>query len=188
MMMADRLSEAAVDVGTDHSQPSRRRRVVVLCVAIATDPQETAPGDRGLEMRWREIRATLIDPQIAGHLGEIVRAGVTGLIVEFGNAVNAVRCAVEMQRDAQAANAGPGRTAPIELRIGVHALESGDHGPELNAGAIGLARRLESAAEAGQILLSAETAAQVAGAPDLVTERLSEPPPACMPDGEPVFR
>ncbi len=187
-MMADRLSEAAVDIGTNYPASSRPNRIVVVSVAIATEQQGAAHGDRHVEMRWREIRAKLIDPQIAGHLGEIISGSATGLVVEFRNAVNAVRCAIEMQRDAHAANAGAGDSAPIELRVGVHASEGGAQGPQTHAETIKLALCVEQAAEAGQILMSAATAAQVAGAPDLVTERLTQPPPAGIPEGEPVFR
>jgi adenylate cyclase len=187
-MIADRLSETAVDIEDSHFVSSRANRIVAVSVAIATDQLVAAPGDRRIEMRWREIRAKLIDPQIAGHLGQIVSASATGLTVEFRNAVNAVRCAIEMQRDAHAANAGAGDAPPLELRVGVHATEGGAKGPQLFDEAIKLALSLEQAAEAGQILISAATAAQVAGAPDLVTERLGRTPAPRAAEGEPAFR
>ncbi len=185
-MIADRLSETAVDIEDNHVVSSRANRIVAVSVAIATDQLDAAPGDRRMEMRWREIRAKLIDPQIAGHLGQIVSASATGLTVEFRNAVNAVRCAIEMQRDAHAANAGAGDAPPLELRVGVHATEGGAKAQQPFEEAIKLALSLEQAAEAGQVLISATTAAQIAGAPDLVTERLGQAPRVA--EGEPVLR
>lgn len=186
-MIADRLSEAAVDIEDSRLVSSRANRIVAMSVAIATDQLDVAAEGRRVEMRWREIRAKLIDPQIAGHLGQIVSASTTGITVEFRNAVNAVRCAIETQRDAHAANAGAGDEPPLELRVGIHAIEGGTSGQQLYDEAIKLAVSLEQAAETGQILVSAAVAAQVAGAPDLVTERLAQPATR-MAESEPVFR
>lgn len=186
-MIADRLSEAAVDIDESHVS-TRTNRIVAMSVAIATDQLDADADDRRIVMRWREIRAKLIDPQIAGHLGQIVSASATALNVEFRNAINAVRCAIEAQRDAHAANAGAGDEPPLELRVGIHAMEAGARGAQLYEEAIRRADLLEQAAQTGQILVSATVAAQVAGAPDLVTERLDEAPNARVAAGEPVFR
>ena len=187
-MIADRLSETAVDIEGSNVVSSRANRIVAMSVAIATDQIGAAADGRRIEMRWREIRAKLIDPQIAGHLGQIVGASATGLTVEFRNAVNAVRCAIEAQRDAHAANAGAGDEPALELRVGIHAMEGGARGQQVYDEAIKLAVSIEQAAETGQILVSAAVAAQIAGAPDLVTERLGQARSSRAADDAPVFR
>lgn len=133
------------------------------------------PDDRRLEMRWREIRAKLVDRQIASHLGQIVSGKADRFIAEFRNALNAVRCAVELQRDIPAANSASSEVSPIELRIGVHLCEDLAAGQATYEESVKTAHSLQEAAEPGAIVLSASTQEQIAGAQDIATEPLARP-------------
>lgn len=70
-------------------------------------------------LRWMEVRATLIDPEIASHGGAILAGAVDRVVAEFDNAPDAVRCAIELQRDMAAAAAAPNAAPSMQLRIGI---------------------------------------------------------------------
>jgi len=54
--------------------------------------------ERGTIARQKTHRAELIDPLIAQHHGRIVKLMGDGMLVEFANVVNAIKCAVEIPR------------------------------------------------------------------------------------------
>jgi class 3 adenylate cyclase len=66
------------------------------------------------------LRKTLVDPAIAAHRGRIVKTTGDGMLVEFASAVDAARCAVEVQCDMAAQNADVPQDVRIEFRIGIH--------------------------------------------------------------------
>jgi len=175
MSLSDRLSEASAGAGAGEHGPPRKHRIVIMVLGIVADPQLIAPGDRRLEMRWREIRAKLVDTQIHSHIGQISSPKPVGLVAEFGNAINAVRCAVELQRDVLAANAKASDLPPLELSIGVHLWEDHAAGHATYEESVRAASQLQEAAEPGEIVLSASTQEQIDGAPDLPTEPLARP-------------
>jgi hypothetical protein len=83
-------------------------------------------GCRGLlpldrDRRRRHAGATtLFDPKITDHRGRIVKNTRDGALVEFGSVVDAVRCAVEIQRGVAEQNADVPQGKRIEFRIGIH--------------------------------------------------------------------
>lgn len=174
-MLTDRLSDAAADAEESEEASPRRQRIVIMALGIVTDPQLMATADPRLEMRWREIQAKLVDRQIAGHRGQIISGTSTGLVAEFTNALNAVRCAVELQRDIQAANARASDLPLAELCIGVHFWEDSADAKTTYDEHVNTAILLQRAAETGGIVLSTATQEQIAGAPDITTQPFTRP-------------
>lgn len=172
----DRVSDASGTSAGEHDA-SRRRRLVIMVLGIVTDPELISPTDRRLLMRWREIRAKLVDTQIGSHLGQIASQQPVGLVAEFANALNAVRCAIELQRDLLAANAKESDLPPLEMRIGIHLAENGSASGATHAETLRVARTLQETAEPGEIVLSAATHEQIAGAPDVETEPVARAAP-----------
>jgi adenylate cyclase len=173
--LSDRLSDAARAVENGGHDSTRRRRLVIMVLGMAAEPRWSAPGDRRLEMRWRELRATLLDAQIGGHLGQIAQSLPAGLVAEFTNPINAVRCAIELHRDVVAANAKAMDLPQLELRIGVHLWESRAPGSPTYEDGVRVAGSLQDAAEAGEIVVSAGICEHVAGAPDIAVEPIRRP-------------
>src|SRR5450631_3648870 len=68
----------------------------------------------------KTFRNTLVDPGIATHHGRIVKTTGDGMLVEFASAVDAARCAVEVQREMAKRNIGVSLELRIEFRIGIH--------------------------------------------------------------------
>jgi len=99
-------------------------------------------------------RKQFVEPLVALHQGRIFKITGDGVLVEFGSAVNAVQCAIDLQNAMAQANVDQPEDQSIVLRIGVNLgdviVEGGDRYGE----AINIAARLESSAEAGRILIS----------------------------------
>jgi adenylate cyclase len=70
--------------------------------------------------RLKALRHELIDPRIAGHRGRIVKTTGDGMLVEFASVVDAVRCAVAVQRKMAERNVAVPADMRIEFRVGIH--------------------------------------------------------------------
>ena len=133
--------------------------------AIADSP--AADEDRTLA-RLRALRSDLIDPTIALHHGRIVKLTGDGALVEFRSVLDAVRCAVEIQRSMIARNSGMPPEQRIEFRIGIHlgdVVEEADG--DLMGDAVNIAARLEAVAAPCAICLSEDAYRQVSGRLDM---------------------
>ena len=110
----------------------------------------------------------LIDPTIAVHHGRIVKRTGDGSIIEFRSVVDAVNCAIELQRAMIERNAEVAPDKRIEFRIGIHlgdVVEESDG--DLMGDGINIAARLEGIANPGAICLSEDAYRQVKGRLDL---------------------
>jgi len=76
--------------------------------------------EEGTLAKLKSFRKTLVDPAIAEHRGHIVKTTGDGMLAEFASAVDAARCAIEVQRGMAERNAGVPRELRIEFRIGIH--------------------------------------------------------------------
>jgi adenylate cyclase len=103
-----------------------------------------------LKLRRQEI----LDPLVAAHRGRIVKVMGDGVLVEFGSAVNAVSCAIELQKRMADANAGAAAGREIVLRIGVNLCDAIVEGADLYGDGVNVAARLQALTEPGGILLS----------------------------------
>jgi TolB-like protein len=123
-----------------------------------------------LKARWRDV----LDPLVARHQGRIFKTTGDGVLVEFASAVNAVQCAVDLQRGMAVANSGELEARHIVLRIGVNLGDVMVEGSDLYGDGINVAARLENLAEPGSICLSAMVHQNVKTKLDLVFEDLGE--------------
>ena len=94
----------------------------------------------------------MLDPLVAKHQGRIFKVTGDGVLVEFGSAVNAVQCAVDLQQGMAAANVGQPENRHIVLRIGVNLGDVMVEGGDLYGDGVNIAARLEAIAEPGGIL------------------------------------
>src|SRR5579862_9904213 len=70
--------------------------------------------------RLRTLRSDLIDPAVSVHNGRVVKRTGDGSLIEFRSVVDAVRCAIEVQRGMVERNAGVAPERRIEFRVGIH--------------------------------------------------------------------
>jgi len=101
---------------------------------------------------WRK---DLLEPLVAQHQGRIFKITGDGVLVEFGSAVNAVQCAVDLQHGMAAANDEQPEDRHIVLRIGINLGDVMVDGSDLYGDGVNIAARLEGLAEPGGILVSA---------------------------------
>jgi TolB-like protein/Tfp pilus assembly protein PilF len=130
-----------------------RRLVAILMADVAGYSRLIGLDDEGTLARLNAHHAELIEPKIKEHRGRIVRTTGDGLLVLFVSAVDALRCAVEIQRAMTERNTKIPADRRIEFRMGVNV---GDivEGASIHGDGINVAARLEALAEAGGICVS----------------------------------
>ena len=142
---------------------SETRKLAAILAADVVGFSRLAGADEDRTLaRLRALRSDLIDPTIAVHHGRVVKRTGDGALVEFRSAVDAVRCAVEVQNGMVERNAGVPPERRIEFRIGVHVgdvVEEADG--DLMGDAVNIAARLEGIAKPGAICLSEQAYWQV---------------------------
>src|ERR1700737_234228 len=116
----------------------------------------------------KSFRKTLVDPSIAAHRGRIVKTTGDGMLVEFASAVDAARCAAEVQRGMAAQNADVPQDVRIEFRIGIHVGDIIFDDNDIFGDGVNIAARLEGIAEPGGICISDDAQRQVRGKVDIV--------------------
>jgi TolB-like protein/class 3 adenylate cyclase len=139
----------------------RKLAAILAADVVGFSRLAAADEDRTLA-RLRALRSDLIDPTISVHNGRIVKRTGDGALVEFRSAVDAVRCATELQAAMEERNAGLAPERRIEFRIGVHVgdvVEESDG--DLMGDGVNIAARLEGIAEPGGICLSEDAYRQV---------------------------
>jgi class 3 adenylate cyclase/TolB-like protein len=125
--------------------------------------------------RLRTLRSDLIEPTIAVHHGRIIKRTGDGTVIEFRSVVDAVNCAIEVQRAMIERNAEVAPDKRIEFRIGIHlgdVVEESDG--DLMGDGVNIAARLQGVAKPGTICLSEDAYRQVRGRLDLAVTDLGQ--------------
>src|ERR1700737_3959781 len=97
-----------------------RRLAAILAADVAGYSRLMGVDEEGTLERLKVLRRELSDPKIKEHRGRIVKTTGDGLLVEFGSVVDAVRCAVDVQREMAVRNAAVPADGRIEFRIGIN--------------------------------------------------------------------
>jgi len=151
-----------------------RRLAAILAVDVAGYSRLMGENEEGTLAELQAIRRELSDPKIAEHRGRIVKTTGDGLLAEFASVVDAVRCAVEVQREMAASNAAAPAERRIEFRMGINLgdiiIEDGD----IFGDGVNIAARLEALAEPGGICLSAAAHEHVRDRLDIAFDDLGE--------------
>ena len=117
--------------------------------------------EAGTLSRLNALRRELIDPTIAAHSGRIVKLMGDGALVEFASAVDAVTCAIEIQRKLR--DATRSEAEPIRFRIGINVGDIIIEGDDILGDGVNVAARIEGIAEPGGISISEDAWRQVQG-------------------------
>jgi adenylate cyclase len=148
---------------------AQTRKLAAILVSDVVGYSKLAGADEDrILARLRALRSDLIDPTIAVHNGRVVKRTGDGAIVEFRSAVDAVRCAIEVQNAMVERNAGVPEDRRIQFRVGIHigdVVEESDG--DLMGDGINVAARLEGVAKPGSICLSEDAYRQVKSRLDL---------------------
>jgi adenylate cyclase len=154
-----------------------RKLAAILVSDVVGYSRLTGADEDRILARMRALRSDLIDPTIAVHHGRIVKRTGDGAIVEFRSVVDAVNCAIEIQRAMVERNAGVAPDKRIEFRMGIHlgdVVEESDG--DLMGDGVNIAARIESVANPGGICLSDDAYRHVKGRLDLKVSDLGPVP------------
>jgi adenylate cyclase len=141
----------------------QRRLAAIMSADVVGYSRLMGTDEAGTLSRLNTLRRELIDPAIAAHSGRIVKLMGDGALVEFASAVDAVTCAVEIQRQLAGYDTGGSQVNPIRLRIGINVGDIIIEGDDIYGDGVNIAARLEGLAEPGAIYLSRAVHEQVAG-------------------------
>jgi TolB-like protein/class 3 adenylate cyclase/Tfp pilus assembly protein PilF len=151
-----------------------RRLAAILAVDVAGYSRLMGEDEEGTLAALRAVRRELGDPKITEHRGRIVKTTGDGLLVEFASVVDAVRCAVEVQREMVARNAAVPVGRRIEFRMGVNVGDIIIEDCDIFGDGVNIAARLEALAEPGGICISAAAHEQVRDKLDFSFEDMGE--------------
>src|SRR6187399_3401815 len=110
--------------------------------------------DSGTLAALKAHRRELIDPKIAEYGGRIVKTTGDGLLLEFPSVVDAVRCAVDVQRGMTARNQGISPDRRLDFRIGINVGDIIIDGDDIFGDGVNVAARLEALADPGGVCVS----------------------------------
>ncbi|RWP29548.1 MAG: adenylate/guanylate cyclase domain-containing protein [Mesorhizobium sp.] len=117
--------------------------------------------EAGTFERLRAGRKDLFEPEIARHHGQIFKLMGDGMLAEFGSVVDAVECAVSLQRGLAERNAAVPEDQRIRVRIGINLGEVIVEGEDRYGEGVNVAARLQQLADPGGICVSAKVAREV---------------------------
>ncbi len=138
-----------------------RRLAAILAADMVGYSRLMGRDEEGTLAALKALRKTLIDPKIIEHRGRIVKTTGDGLLVEFVSVVDAVRCAVEVQRSMSERNAEVSAESCIQFRIGINVGDIISDSNDIYGDGVNVAARLEALAEPGGILVSRNVFDQV---------------------------
>jgi TolB-like protein len=123
--------------------------------------------EEGTLARMNAHRREFLEPTVAQNRGRIVKRTGDGVLIEFSSAVDAARCAVDIQRGMVERNAGVSPERRIELRIGIHVGDIMIEDDDIFGDGVNIAARLEGVAQPGGICMSDDAYRQIRGKIDV---------------------
>jgi adenylate cyclase len=138
-----------------------RRLAAILAVDVAGYSRLMGVDEEGTLRQLKAHRRELVDPKITEHRGHIVKTTGDGMLVEFVSVVDAVRCAVEVQRGMVERNADVPAESCIQFRVGINVGDIISDNNDIYGDGVNVAARLEALAEPGGIIVSRNVYDQV---------------------------
>jgi adenylate cyclase len=151
-----------------------RRLAAVLAADVAGYSRLMGRDEERTLANLKSFRKTLVDPAIAVHRGRIVKTTGDGMLVEFASAVDAARCAFEVQRSMAGQNADVPQDLRIEFRIGIHIGDIIIDDNDIFGDGVNIAARLEGIAEPGGVCISDDAHRQIRGKTDITFDDIGE--------------
>jgi adenylate cyclase len=140
-----------------------RRLTAILSADVVGYGRLMGADETGTLTSLKAHRKELIDPTIATHHGRIVKLMGDGALVEFPSVVEAVHCAVDVQKGVAERNGDVPRDRRIDFRIGVNLGDVIIEDDDIYGDGVNVAARLQGLAEPGGICVSGTAFDQVEG-------------------------
>jgi len=152
----------------------QRRLAAILAADVVGYSRLMQNDEAGTLAALKARRRDVLRPLIAKYHGRLVKVMGDGVLVEFTSAVNAVQCAVDLQRSTAEANATLPEYRHIVLRIGINLGEVIIEGSDIYGDGVNVAARLEGLAQPGSVCISAKVHDEVRGKIDETFADLGE--------------
>jgi adenylate cyclase len=154
--------------------PPVRRLTAILAADVAGYSRLMGADEEGTHERLKAHLGGLVNPKIGEHRGRVVKNTGDGFLAEFASVVDAVRCAVEVQREMAERNAGTPAEKRIEFRAGINLGDVIAERDDIFGDGVNVAARLEALAEPGGICVSRVVRDQVRDRLDFTYEDLGD--------------
>jgi len=164
------------------------RRLAAILAADVVGYSRLMEADEEATVRTLSTHRAIIDGLVASHHGRVFGSAGDSVIAEFASPVEAVRCAVDIQRELEAHNVDLAEDRRMRLRIGVNLGDVIVEGDNLLGDGVNIAARLEALAEPGGISLARSVFDQVKKQLDLGYEYLGEHEVKNIAEPVPVYR
>ena len=145
------------------SERVERRLAAVVAAEVADYARLMRADAERARADLKRLQRTLIGPAVATHRGRVVKTSGDEMLVEFPSAVDAARCAIEVQRSMAEQNAALPQDVRIEFRIGIHLGDIMIEADDIFGDGVNIAARLQQIAEPGGICISDDTQRQIRG-------------------------
>ncbi len=131
-----------------------RRLAAIMLADVAGYSRLMGENEAATLERLKQRRREIFAPQVSEHQGRIIKLMGDGALVEFASAINAVTCAVAVQKRMAEANAERSSGPPIELRIGINLGDVIVEGSDIYGDGVNIAARIQTLAPSGGICIS----------------------------------
>jgi adenylate cyclase len=139
----------------------QRRLAAILSADVVGYSRLMGIDEAGTLARLKAMRRDLFDPLTAAHSGRIFKLMGDGALVEFASAVDAVTCAIEIQKQVRERNAGSPADSRIQFRIGINVGDIIVDGDDIYGDGVNVAARIQALADPGGVYISRGAADQV---------------------------
>jgi len=153
---------------------SQRRLAAILAADVVGYSRLIGQDEAGTLRRLKELRRNVINPTIKEHHGRVVKTTGDGILIEFPSTVEAVRCAVRVQRSTAEIEDKVPPDRRIAFRVGVHQGDVVVENNDLFGDGVNVAARLEGLCEAGGVCVSGRVHEDTVGRLDLPFHDLGE--------------
>ena len=151
-----------------------RRLAAILAADVAGYSRLMGADEEGTLARLKALRRELADPKIKEYRGRVVKTTGDGLLLEFASVVDAVRCALEVQREMVVRNADVPADRRIEFRMGINLGDIIKDERDIYGDGVNVAARLEGLADPGGICVSRAARDQVRDKLEIAFEDMGE--------------
>ena len=157
-----------------HASTVQRRLAAILAADVVGYSRLMGADEVGTLAALKAHRRELVDPAIAAHRGRIVKTTGDGMLVEFQSVVDAVGCAVAVQRGMVSRNGGIPDDSRIVFRVGINVGDVIIDGDDIFGDGVNIAARLEALCEPGGVCISRAANEKIRGKLSLAFADLGE--------------
>jgi adenylate cyclase len=134
-------------------QPNQRRLAAILAADVVGYTRRMEQDSEGTVGAWQTARGEVINPMVGAYAGKIVKLTGDGFLAEFSTVLDAVNCAVDLQRGLMPSN--------LEFRMGISLGDVIDDGEDIHGEGVNIAARIEALAAPGCISITGSVYDQV---------------------------